>query len=906
WRCKDCSLGSMHCRQCIRKAHQENPFHKIERWTGQHFRPAELWEVGTYLLEDITAVPQYIGPEGPSQTEQVAGEQQNSEGRESLPRRDMFYNQYVRIVHTNGLHNLAMVHCMCQGPTQLPLDLFANRLIPSSFEKIRTIFTAQVLDHFRLCNLELKASAYQFHSLLRRMTAPMAPAKVLNLYNVFRRMTRLWRWMKKLKWAGYGCNGRPVKDLAAGELANFCVACPITQGMDKNVADNWKDDPNRWVYRRQFVADGNFKADHVKAKVPSADVWLLDGAGMDPRRAEYWAFLKTALERFTAPCENTFRAIMNALLASKVCDVTGKVAVACARHGCYSPGALVDLYHGEQQKNVDFALLQAIKNVDPDQGVMLIYDIACQYFVHLHERIGHLLPEGLDIDRAIGLFHVHAHKEDCFFRFATSFIPGCAITAGEILESLWAELNLISPAARTATLPHRSEIVDDHACDSNHKKCLGMTAHLCKKLTEAVKTYQERQADYEKQSNAVDSATLQTWNDAIIEAERLRKEKPEVMDIYKAAVQSAGSRATVENPQGARTPVEAYFDFCIVVERTQNRIFKKEPREPARQKIEALRLSLQGMLQELARLQDVAGIQHNYVNGDTSEYDQLDENGWNDWEDIANESGQEDNDENQPSGPGADTIPTIEDSCYAENRKLVLPSNKNTDMTYASVELAIREEQAIKELSHLRDLIAEKSFQFSGIYRAGRKHMKTRAREVVREMNHRIGLHCAAYNKSRRRMLNLGADPKLMQDKFQPLKKDDVKTSTAVLNPNMPGSTKLQLSWIWKTHNYVNGDTSEYDQLDENVKRVHWLRARAQADRWREECQLLTYEMQWTVRSFVQKSKLWLVLKNAHNGSAPSPGTRAYADRQSRTWHAMAVLSDRDFRTINKNYISPL
>ncbi|KAF9539540.1 hypothetical protein CPC08DRAFT_651156 [Agrocybe pediades] len=436
--------------------------------------------------EDITAVSQYIGPEEPSQTEQVAGEQLNDEARENLPRRDMFYNQYVRIVHTNGLHNLAMVHCMCQGPTQLPLDLFANRLIPSSFEKIRTIFTAQVLDHFRLCNLELKASAYQFHSLLRRMTAPMAPAKVLNLYNIFRRMTRLWRWMKKLKWAGYGCNGRPVKDLEAGELANFCVACPITQGDNKNVADNWKEDPNRWVYRRQFVADGNFKADHVKAKVPSADVWLLDGAGMDPRRAEYWAFLKTALERFTkAPCENTFRAIMNALLASKVCDVTGKVAVACARHGCYSPGALVDLYHGEQQKNVDFALLQAIKNVDPDQGVMLIYDIACQYFVHLHEHIGHLLPEGLDIDRAIGLFHVHAHKEDCFFRFATSFIPGCAITAGEILESLWAELNLISPAARTATLPHRSEIVDDHACDSNHKKCLGMTAYLCKKLTES-------------------------------------------------------------------------------------------------------------------------------------------------------------------------------------------------------------------------------------------------------------------------------------------------------------------------------------------------------------------------------------------------------------------------------------
>jgi len=149
-----------------------------------------------------------------------------------------------------------------------------------------------------------------------------------------------------------------------------------------------------------LVADGNFEADHVKAKAPSQDVWLSEGGGMDPKCSVYWAFLKTALEHFTvcilailktyaicgaqgaavltkysqkAPCKNMFRAIMNMLLASKVCDVTGKVSMACARHGCYCPGSLVDLYHGKQQKNVDFALLEAIKNVHPKQGVLLIY-----------------------------------------------------------------------------------------------------------------------------------------------------------------------------------------------------------------------------------------------------------------------------------------------------------------------------------------------------------------------------------------------------------------------------------------------------------------------------------------------------------------------------------------------------
>ena len=56
WRCQDCSLAKPLCRKCMRSIHQENPMHKIQRWTGTHFRSAELWEVGAYIL-----VPHYAG-----------------------------------------------------------------------------------------------------------------------------------------------------------------------------------------------------------------------------------------------------------------------------------------------------------------------------------------------------------------------------------------------------------------------------------------------------------------------------------------------------------------------------------------------------------------------------------------------------------------------------------------------------------------------------------------------------------------------------------------------------------------------------------------------------------------------------------------------------------------------------
>ena len=77
-----------------------------------------------------------------------------------------------------------------------------------------------------------------------------------------------------------------------------------------------------------------------------------------------------------APCENQFHAIEMAMLLSKACDITGIVAIACAHHGCFAPNSVANLYRGEQQKNVDWAFLQAIKttNIDERQDVMIIYD----------------------------------------------------------------------------------------------------------------------------------------------------------------------------------------------------------------------------------------------------------------------------------------------------------------------------------------------------------------------------------------------------------------------------------------------------------------------------------------------------------------------------------------------------
>ena len=155
---------------------------------------------------------------------------------------------------------------------------------------------------------------------------------------------------------------------------------------------------NRWVFKRVFVGDGNFTADHVQQLLSEDGFWLWDGAGMMPNQHEYIEFIKTAIECNTVslehenlfifsqivgfqkvPCENQFCAIKQALLSSKACNITGIVAIACAHHGCFAPNAIVNLFKGEQQKNVDWAFLKALEHtcVNPDQGATFLYDLMC-------------------------------------------------------------------------------------------------------------------------------------------------------------------------------------------------------------------------------------------------------------------------------------------------------------------------------------------------------------------------------------------------------------------------------------------------------------------------------------------------------------------------------------------------
>jgi len=143
----------------------------------------------------------------------------------------------------------------------------------------------------------------------------------------------------------------------------------------------------------------------------------------------------------------------------------------------YSSQALPALPVGLRQMNMDYALSQALNhNTQGISRAITFYDINCQYNKYLKDRFGSSMylsiPIGMDIIPGIGLWHVHGHQDSCYVRYASNFIPGTGRIDGEIMETLWAPLNIISPSARGMGTPHRKEVLDYQMNDCNFMKMI--------------------------------------------------------------------------------------------------------------------------------------------------------------------------------------------------------------------------------------------------------------------------------------------------------------------------------------------------------------------------------------------------------------------------------------------------
>jgi Kyakuja-Dileera-Zisupton transposase len=208
--------------------------------------------------------------------------------------------------------------------------------------------------------------------------------------------------------------------------------------------------------------------------------------------------------------------------------------------------------------NMDYTLCQALKyNSDGIPRTVVCYDIACQFFTHFEDRVQNnpylSLPRNMTIEKAIGQFHIHGHQDDCFPKYSPNFIPGIGQVDGEIIETLWSQLNEVSGSTRSMSMFHRRETLNDHMNDSNWKKLLQMVSALIRKFKHATRERKIAETAFLELSNTADPHMVNEWRIAEAKAVEDRLFNLDAMKIFDISL-AKGSNI---NEFG-----RSYFIFC--------------------------------------------------------------------------------------------------------------------------------------------------------------------------------------------------------------------------------------------------------------------------------------------------------------------------------------------------------
>jgi hypothetical protein len=68
--------------------------------------------------------------------------------------------------------------------------------------------------------------------------------------------------------------------------------------------------------------------------------------------------------------------------------------------------------------------------------------------------------------------------------------------------------------------------------------------------------------------------------------------------------------------------------------------------------------------------------------------------------------------------------------------------------------------------------------------------------------------------------------------------------------------------------------------------------------RWKEEVELVGYEMGWTVRYFAHNREVW----EERRKNAKHAGPASYAARKAAMWGDIATDADNAFSVVNRSY----
>lgn len=150
FRCKDCFLHPPSCQSCFLDLHRYLPFHHIEEWNGQYFEQR--------CLQDISFVfyPRHFGTRCPNRAS------------DSSPRP-------LTICASNGIHEVLVLYCMCQGSGTHSDQLFNCQFFPATLADPKSCFTFELLNQYHIHSCVSKKAAYDYFRALLHLTDNILP-----------------------------------------------------------------------------------------------------------------------------------------------------------------------------------------------------------------------------------------------------------------------------------------------------------------------------------------------------------------------------------------------------------------------------------------------------------------------------------------------------------------------------------------------------------------------------------------------------------------------------------------------------------------------------------------------------------------------------------------------------------
>ncbi|KAH8984880.1 hypothetical protein EDB86DRAFT_2810519, partial [Lactarius hatsudake] len=89
------------------------------------------------------------------------------------------------------------------------------------------------------------------------------------------------------------------------------------------------------------------------------------------------------------------------------------------------------------------------------------------------------------------------------------------------------------------------------------------------------------------------------------------------------------------------------------------------------------------------------------------------------------------------------------------------------------------------------------------------------------------------------------------------------------------------------------------------VNRVHWLRAKAQFEQWKEELHSIHNEAVWIPAYFHSKAECWKAWMD-DAAQAQLPGHKAYASHQAHAWEELSRSSMKSLKNITSTSLKHL